>query len=1102
MDGRYNLYSKLFLPKSPVSVPQFNKDPKSEYVLRCKNFNNKNSNMNDDDIHNEMTDYIIETALYHKNLDKSVEAGTRLQSLRDTIKRVSKCMAHSTINGGNPAILSTGGLFTMDNNNIHTPKDDNVSNAIKELDLDNKNYSAFEQIVIKTLKVIKDNNANLYEIIKDNNLYEFSDKIDELIDENKNYINSGKNILDIALRNEYNIMTKDHNGDRLRNGDRAPPEVTNKYFNFGGENQNIDDAVCSFDYIIKQLENSNGSNIKKILYEPLLKTTENFELTIAKNTVRSYIYILKKNEDLKKFISHIPVTESQSKEYLLNNIKETFNEVSKNYDHYQKFLENSVMGTVKKIIVPLFPSQCTKTDSNDKVKNFFDNIVNKWNNLDTQSAGTYRNIMNVINDNKIVNESEYCNLKGGSNTRINLKKISPGSNVTLFEQYIPEVENAEKIFYTDSEGNIRNAELNQNKNSKNILKDIYHSVYNGKNSPKLNVKTTSGTVLNDVPNNLNNIPSKNKFDLNISKIVRDHINNKTNNVMNGGSPIDSDEFYDLSSMTKIYKDNNGELYVIKDNKKINLTKEGDLKKSDTDSDNKYCLYKSLLNDDSVGLEKCISEYDNKGFDNQSKKEIENIHPLVALRILQKFGFKQKEIYDSVAKKNLLKIETVDDWFDNFMKKQFTESQMKNILESDRNKYVINYLNKLVHHVNSNPSLLNDGHVEKSIEQTVEYLPIKTTLRKIGETDYYTFNSSNNNLRFIPQRNIDNDSNVIKNSKKIDFLTSILDIKSKKLNIIKKNIEEKKSYNFKDMFNNAYPYPIDNTPKFLKDISLFSGGNPYKIGNINNTVNDNNNISVRHLMNRTPISYYGLDVNLPNRDMINDYDNEDNEKDNIMGVIQLKKILNDVVSSLKNKGKEINKDDLENIEDNIVKIGKLEEDILKNIYTIGAYSDCLDLLDEDYKDETLSIELLYNLTKQCIEKQESQISGTSKFLKLISSLYKIDEGIFSKNISPEGKLDESSKNQEKEIKSQKGSGNNNIFTLINGNGDYNIDLTTKDAENLVKQIGSGTNEDPTMSEAQELTFVNHSLTNFIKSNNKNYNKIVVSQKTIDDINELL
>ena len=50
--------------------------------MHSDNYNNKNDKMKKNDIHFQFTDFIINTTLYHRKIDKSIESYEEVKKLR------------------------------------------------------------------------------------------------------------------------------------------------------------------------------------------------------------------------------------------------------------------------------------------------------------------------------------------------------------------------------------------------------------------------------------------------------------------------------------------------------------------------------------------------------------------------------------------------------------------------------------------------------------------------------------------------------------------------------------------------------------------------------------------------------------------------------------------------------------------------------------------------------------------------------------------------------------------------------------------------------------------------------------------------------------
>jgi hypothetical protein len=143
------------------------------------------------------------------------------------------------------------------------------------------------------------------------------------------------------------------------------------------------------------------------------------------------------------------------------------------------------------------------------------------------------------------------------------------------------------------------------------------------------------------------------------------------------------------------------------------------------------LYECLLSGDEAGVQVCVDMRHLSGdFYKVAESEIENMHPAMAIMILQKFGFRAYEAYDNKAQQKLVKIESGDHWKTDYLQKVFVqnfdkyketgrlptwkltgggltpEQQTEWLKFLEENKYLITYLSMISDFINRNPGILN------------------------------------------------------------------------------------------------------------------------------------------------------------------------------------------------------------------------------------------------------------------------------------------------------------------------------------------------------------------------------------------------------------
>ena len=123
------------------------------------------------------------------------------------------------------------------------------------------------------------------------------------------------------------------------------------------------------------------------------------------------------------------------------------------------------------------------------------------------------------------------------------------------------------------------------------------------------------------------------------------------------------------------------------------------------------------------ISKCRDFMKSKNFwgnaGGSAKTELKGMLPATALATLEKFGFRQINVFDSVAKRNIFKVETVSSWLEN-LSKTITDTSEYNAIKSNEN--LIKYLTLLEVKINASPEILNKGIT--SSDGTITFNPNK------------------------------------------------------------------------------------------------------------------------------------------------------------------------------------------------------------------------------------------------------------------------------------------------------------------------------------------------------------------------------------------
>ncbi len=113
-----------------------------------------------------------------------------------------------------------------------------------------------------------------------------------------------------------------------------------------------------------------------------------------------------------------------------------------------------------------------------------------------------------------------------------------------------------------------------------------------------------------------------------------------------------------------------------------------------------------------------NKYISADFFNIAKTTIEKMHPVMAVQILKKFGFRKHRTYDETAGINLYKIESVDHWMKHVVQGHLYDkkAQIENLENTVTGYKLKKYLGLISEYINCNPGIINKGFTGTSDNQ--------------------------------------------------------------------------------------------------------------------------------------------------------------------------------------------------------------------------------------------------------------------------------------------------------------------------------------------------------------------------------------------------
>lgn len=334
--------------------------------------------------------------------------------------------------------------------------------------------------------------------------------------------------------------------------------------------------------------------------------------------------------------------------------------------------------------------------NNQYQKDLFIFLKNNFSKMNITGKNVYSQLLKVNQGSSKISINDLINFNDNNQITI---------NITSIENLIPNLGNWTENVWVNLQHSIPK--------TTDLLKTLYLNVYNN------NVVGQPALPYQSPINTLNFTINPNIF---YRSLIKDLI-----------APKDMD-FDNIFSETKnIYSRN-------KENK---LTKNGevvDLKKESLDKNcmstfvktNYELKCKDYIGDCLLGqnIDQCNKYFSNYNFWDITQKEINEMNPEMIIITLKKFGFKQYKIYDKVAKMELLKVESLNDWLRR-LEDIISNSNIRNDVRN--NIKLKGYLNGLISVINNNPAILNINFKGNS-EADLEYNPQQfdyTSLSKIG-----------------------------------------------------------------------------------------------------------------------------------------------------------------------------------------------------------------------------------------------------------------------------------------------------------------------------------------------------------------------------------
>lgn len=633
-------------------------------------------------------------------------------------------------------------------------------------------------------------------------------------------------------------------------------------------------------------------------------------------------------------------------------------------------IEDSILQALDDVYKTYAPQPTVAAGKSESAK-LIENVYGKWNSLSDDARNFYKKFIQLQRFDPTtktwttVPETEYgtpIDPRNLSLYRINVIKTSLGTNIPAFVNLIPKFTKKNNLFndiwYTDSTGKCVRistsdwTEDSSQNSANNFFKNLYTAVYNGQN--RVPVSTTRGVINVPInpPNKFNPNVTTQMFNLNVDQYIRKRFFTIQQELKK--PPVVTGPILSLTDKNIWKVDEQGRLYLDEPSGRVYYGI-GDPASDKVFKDNFKCystfanvqgaecnryITECLLNNNPDEISVCAEMWRRGDFYKISKEEIKNMHPLVAIRTLQKFGFRNRPVYDPELKMEIKKVESVENWIKDVLSKAWGQKKtndgrtLQSILESNEN--VLNYLKLIVEYVNSNPAILNGKEFVGKTVEAVGKVPRSEYAKKLQipmikepkgpATTFYDYSMLRSHL----------DSGFLGRNLRKPFST----------------------------FGTTHPIGMQGvvglqTPTFRSPFtSVVYGLNvPFQMGGLHPDI-----------QNYLHAEKTGI----------------------ISGAESLYHIINVTLEDLKAMGKTIDPNDLKSIENKVNAMKALEFELVKTETYLEEYKYLIELF-KDYKSEILTLDTIKNLVEKKKDLLSRQTSEENILLKILGSLQGLRHG---------------------------------------------------------------------------------------------------------------
>lgn len=620
-----------------------------EGIMLAKNYrqNAKAPGMADNDIHNQYVDFVIRTALFHRELDNPTTLGSNLAGLKDAFE------------------LST-----------------------------NEMLSRKAQLAVPNLAAV---NVNVTTSGVRANVINYLDVASTFLD----YINTMIILNYPHLPLDVLAGTCSSAGGFLANTNPLSDLCVALWF--------VPSSGKSGTNHVANFLQKNGSNVG--MFDALVNT---FDVKI-RDVIREY---------QQRLINALNLNDPKLDTANIQIVKNLARQALAHKDFLIARLSESIYSVAKPAMNNVANPNFTTLDTNHHARQFFEDVVRNWQVLNSNAREFYRKHIRVYRKigasggvsfgaagwenitQKLDDDLEFVKNLPRNEVRINLMKEREGAERVLFGATLPYIPTNKigKLWYTSVSGVVAIDRPEQE-----AIRNIYHNVYMG-------LPCVVGGQPMALYTNYSNVASQTAdFDVNDAWVVRNIIASRKAEPVRPLSGYTNDTLLVEDMVTKItyHRDDNGYYRIGADGSKIpyhydNINSDtcaGTMLKGEQTQCARF-VRDCILSGDNNSLSNCLANLSNQSMFNVAHKELANMDPEIAVRILQTFKFK-RNIRNLPNGTSYVESQAFDTWRDTVLSNSMEIAQhVRDAIEG--NPKLCDYLKGVVSFVNINPAILNPG----------------------------------------------------------------------------------------------------------------------------------------------------------------------------------------------------------------------------------------------------------------------------------------------------------------------------------------------------------------------------------------------------------